>query len=108
MPNLRYLYLYNNNFTGSIPESYFTNLINLETLNLVHNYLSGVITKEMQQSAMWQHLISLSINPQRNGNVITIENGVSSIELNAEELTLKVGETFQFEATAKSLLNYCE
>ncbi|MBR4381845.1 MAG: leucine-rich repeat domain-containing protein [Bacteroidaceae bacterium] len=100
MPNLRYLYLYNNNFTGSIPESYFTNLINLETLNLVHNYLSGVITKEMQQSAMWQHLSSLSINPQRNGNVITIENGVSSIELNAEELTLKVGETFQFEATA--------
>ena len=48
---------------------------------------------------MWQHLSNLSINPQRKGYGITIENGVTSITLNAEELTLKVGDTFRFEAT---------
>lgn len=99
LTNLTDLYLQGNHFEGEIPATFFTNLTNLNTLDLRWNSLTGTITEEMQQSEMWQHTETLKINPQEDGPDVTIENGITEIRLNVEELTMKVGEEFQFEAT---------
>ena len=102
LPNLYELALSNNNFEGEIPATYFGNNTNLRGLYLYDNRLSGIITRNMQNSPMWQNLEHIDIVNQQDGYGITIEGAVQSISVmditGSNNITLKVGDTVQLTA----------
>ena len=103
MPNLQVLDLRGNNYEGSIPDSWLNNLDNLIVV-LGNNKLTGYITKEQQQSPLWQYLkanldrfwVDLESNQQK-GYGMTIEGRITHAELLQDEIELKVGESVQLE-----------
>ena len=102
MSNLTVLSLTSNQLEGDIPDSYFTNLFNLSSFYITSNKLSGTITKEQQESPMWQNLQNKQINPQQKGYGIALEGGgIVAISLNVDSdiLELNIGDTFQLKAT---------
>ena len=99
LTNLRVLELDVNQFEGFIPIAYFNNLSNLETFNVRWNNLTGTITKELQQSPMWQNLKYKYVREQNDGYGIDIEGAVTEIQVNSTDVTLLVGQEFQFFVT---------
>lgn len=104
MPNLEELHLYGNDFEGTIPDSWLTNLKNLKKLDLGRNKLTGTITKAQQQSLMWQSLMTnffgfweLLTENQQDGFGMTVEGLITGIELSQDEFRLAIGETAQLD-----------
>jgi uncharacterized protein YjdB len=100
MPALQNLHLDNNQFVGEIPNSYFTNLTNLDVLLLNDNKLTGTITYELQATPMWQHATQKNVAHQQDGYGINIEGAVTEIHLNKYNLSLLIGEEAQLSVTA--------
>lgn len=95
MPNLEGFSFSGNLFTGTIPRKYFE-LENLKSLDLQTNKLDDFISLELQQSALWQNC-NCYFRHQVLGHSVIIEGAVESISLNAYDITLHIGETFQLK-----------
>lgn len=82
---LRYLFLGNNNIEGELPASFFNDeMVNLITLDLSMNRLTGIITNTMQQTQTYSHPNSILLNPQQEGYGLVIE----AIEIDSQRTIL--------------------
>lgn len=106
MPNLQFLCLDKNNFTGGFSDAWLNGFPSILALALYGNQLNGTVTLEQQQSPMWQRLLLYSgyrffdhyVTMQQEGYGMTVE-GYIRINVDKWDYQMVVGDTAQIELT---------
>ncbi len=106
MPNLQFLCLDNNNFTGGFSDAWLNGFPSIVGITLYENQMNGTVTLEQQQSPLWQRLLLYSgsrffdpyVIMQQEGYGMTVE-GYIRINVDKWVYQMGVGDTSQIELT---------